>query len=130
MIPAYHGRSALAVCAALGVLTAVRAGDPAQPIEVRAHRAEVWCLAFSPDGRLIATCGKDKAVKLWDAATGKEVRTLAGHTGEVYTPAFLPDGRSLATCGQDGTIRVWDIDDGRELRKLTGHTGTVYTIAI
>jgi WD40 repeat protein len=68
------------------------------------------CVAFSPDGKLLATAGKsDYAVRLWNTATGALVATLVGHTNAVQALAFSRDGRRLATGGDDQTIRLWHI---------------------
>jgi WD40 repeat protein len=73
------------------------------------HKGTVWSIAFSPDGKLIAT-GSDnqKAVNVWDAATGKLVETLSDSR---YPVAFSPDGRTLATAkwGRPGTVLLWDV---------------------
>jgi len=60
-------------------------------------------------------------VKLWDVATGQEMRTLSGHTEEVYSVAFAPDGKTLASGSDDGTVKLWDVATGREVRTLSGH---------
>ena len=65
-------------------------------------------VAFSPDGRLLATASKDKTARLWDPATGECLRTLTGHDDFVRGVAFSPDGRLLATASNDKTARLWD----------------------
>jgi WD40 repeat protein len=75
---------------------------------LRGHTAFVSDLAFSPDGKRIATCGDEKAIKLWDAETGEEVFTLHGHVSGVRALRFSPDGLRLVSGGIDWTARVWD----------------------
>jgi WD40 repeat protein len=65
-------------------------------------------VAFSPDGRLLATASNDKTARVWDPAAGEHLRTLTGHTSVVRAVAFSPDGRLLATASEDCTARVWD----------------------
>ena len=72
------------------------------------HASEVYGVAFSPDGRLLATASGDKTARLWDPATGDCLRTLTGHTSTVWAVAFSPDGRLFATASNDATARVWD----------------------
>jgi WD40 repeat protein/serine/threonine protein kinase/DNA-binding SARP family transcriptional activator len=79
-------------------------------------------VAFSPDGRLIATTHNDGTVRLWDAVTGKELDVLRGHKGPVSQPAFSRDGRWLVTGGEDRTVRVWDVAARAQEMTLTGHT--------
>ncbi len=72
------------------------------------HSAEVASLAFTPDGRRLATASFDRTVKLWDTRTGQEVLTLRGHTAGVVSLAFSPDGNQLVSGGIDATARVWN----------------------
>jgi RNA polymerase sigma factor (sigma-70 family) len=96
--------------------TRLRAGRPLYRFE------------FSPDGQIVAAAG-ERAVFLWDAASGKELRRLEGHRGRVFPVAFAPDGQTVATGGIDHTVRVWDVASAKELRRLEGHRGPVGEVA-
>ena len=91
-------------------------------------------MAYSPDGRRLASASFDHKVKIWDPSTGQETLTLHGHTDTAIAVAFSPDGQRLASASEDGTIRIWDaspIEDppARELLTLTGHTDVVRAVA-
>jgi hypothetical protein len=76
-------------------------------------------VAFSADGKTLASGGLDGALRLWDAETGKELRRLQGHPSEVGSVVFTPDGQSLLSCGSDTTIRLWDTASGNERRRFS-----------
>ncbi len=89
------------------------------------HSGTVSAVAFSPEGRQLATASLDKTAKLWDAESGREVMTLSGHTDFVSSIVFSPDGRYVATASEDWTAKLWNAATGRELLTLSGHTGSL-----
>jgi WD40 repeat protein/serine/threonine protein kinase len=86
-------------------------------------------VAFSPDGKRVAACGRGGLIKLWDAATGREDLSLRGHTGEATTLAFSPAGPRLVSGGADQAVRVWDIGMAPGPRVLEPNVGPLYDVA-
>jgi WD40 repeat protein len=76
---------------------------------LKGHANGFTSMAFSPDGKTLASGSQDKTIKLWDVATRKERAALNGHTSFVYSVAFSPDGKTLASGSFDGTVRLWDL---------------------
>lgn len=93
------------------------------------HTARAYSVAFRPDGRLLASGSWDGTVKLWDVATGRELRTLAGHGWGVYKAFFSPDGRRLASSSRDGTVKLWDVRTGRNTRTIAADRVAVKSVA-
>jgi eukaryotic-like serine/threonine-protein kinase len=88
---------------------------------------QVYALAFSPDGRLLAAGGDDFVIHIWDAATGKPLTECRGHTSKLLSLAFRQDGSRLLTAGHDGTVRQWDARTGREIEpRYDRHTAEVF----
>lgn len=77
--------------------------------------AVVYCVAFSPDGKRLATGGADHAAKIWDLDSGRAILTLEGHNGHVQEVAFSPDGQQLTTYSQDSTF-TWNLQSGKVVR--------------
>jgi metallo-beta-lactamase class B len=112
------------------------------------YRHNSTAIAYSPNGKLLASGGRDNTVRLFDAESGKELRRLMGHARRSYNPpadprapldalvtatgeggvnsvAFSSDGKTLASGGWDDTVRLWDVESGKELHKLAGHKAMV-----
>lgn len=93
------------------------------------HTGLILCVAFSPDGRRMVTGSEDTTLRLWEVATGREVRPLEGHTQEVLSVAFSPDGKQIVSGSTDRTVRLWEVTSGRQLRLFEGHTERVSGVA-
>jgi WD40 repeat protein/tetratricopeptide (TPR) repeat protein len=101
----------------------IRRPGPLQPLQ------GALGVAFSPDGRLLASAGIGPTVVLWDASTGRKIRTLHGHKESIQGLAFSPNGKWLATGSADRTAKVWEVKSGKELVSVGGHLGAVNSVA-
>jgi RNA polymerase sigma factor (sigma-70 family) len=88
----------------------------------------VGSMAYSPDGKRLASPNGDNTANVWDALTGQELLSLKGHTGRVLSVAYSPDGKRLASAASDKIVKVWDAQTGKELRTLKGDSGEVYSL--
>jgi WD40 repeat protein/tRNA A-37 threonylcarbamoyl transferase component Bud32 len=93
------------------------------------HGAAATAIAVSPDGTRFASGSADRTIKIWDAGTGRELRTITGHDWGVNSLAFSPDGAWLASGSSDQTVRLWDVSNGQAVRTFTGHVGAVDSVA-
>src|SRR5262249_27874007 len=101
----------------------------AERFNLEGHKSVVTGVAFSPDGKTLASCGRDGLVKLWDPMAGKERATLAGHKAMVRHLAFRKDGKMLATASFDGTIRLWDPQSAREVGVLASPNAVYHSVS-
>jgi WD40 repeat protein len=84
------------------------------------NEGDFQCAAWSADGKILASGGRDAKVRLWEAATGKPLQTLEGHMGDVRSLAWSPDGKTLASSGADSKVLLWEASSGKQLRPLQG----------
>jgi WD40 repeat protein/serine/threonine protein kinase len=93
------------------------------------HASLIHALAWSPDGRRLATASADKTVKVWDVQQGNVVLTFEGHKSGVETVAWSPDGKRLASASADKTVKVWDADTGKEIATSHNADQAVHAVA-
>jgi WD40 repeat protein len=87
-------------------------------------------VAFAPDGKTLVSCGKaDRMLRLWNVATGEELRTFEGYAGGSTSLALSPDGNLLAAGAEDNAVRLWDVANGKELHVDAGHRNRIYQIS-
>ena len=118
-----------------GKLLAVGGGEPSRMGELKivdveqgtiqseikdAHSDTVFGIAFSPDGKKVASCGADRFMKVFDISSGELLKTFEGHTHHVLDVAWQADGRVLATAGADKVVKVWDMNNGSQIRTIEG----------
>ena len=90
------------------------------------HREHVSSVAFSPDGRYALSGGE--SLKLWDVASGREIRIFTGHSDYVTSVAFCSDGKYALSGSRDKTLKLWDIVSGKEIRTFSGHSNWVESV--
>src|SRR5438105_4054862 len=99
------------------------------PTELKGHTALVYHLAFSPDGKTLASAGADQLVKLWDVSAKKELKSLKGQEGAVTGAVFAKDGATVVSVGFDRLVRVWNVASGKEVKKLGPTPDDLYGLA-
>ncbi|MDF1739407.1 MAG: hypothetical protein P1U86_09630 [Verrucomicrobiales bacterium] len=106
----------------------VATGKVLREIGGEAHRDILFDAEFSPDGKLLATGGYDRIIRLWEVATGKYLRNFPSHNGAIYDLAFSPDGTTLASASGDSTGKIWDVASGERLDTLNQPQGEQFRI--
>ncbi len=92
------------------------------------HKLGVRGLAFSPDGKILASSSFDKRIILWNVSTGEQIRLFTENTSAVMSIRFSPDGQTLASGNMDNKINLWDVNTGKKIRTLTGHNGGILSV--
>src|SRR5947208_1573285 len=130
-LPNIRPRVAAAVLTALAVNGFAWAQQSAQVVgTLEGHSDPVYAIAWSPDGKTLVTGGFDNSVRLWDAATRKEIKRFDGHSGLVLAVAPAPDGKRLLSGSLDKTAKVWQVPGGGPRQELAGHPAVVHALAI
>ncbi len=93
------------------------------------HSDYVSAVAWSPDGKRIASASGDHTVQVWDAANGGHVLTYRGHSSDVTSLSWSPDGKNIVSGSVDGTVQVWDAATGNRVYTYTGHSDAVFDLA-
>ncbi len=106
-----------------------RVSDASLVREIKpSHSDTVFSLAFSPDGKALATAGADKFVKVFDASSGKLIKSLSGHTHYVLSVGWRADGRVLASSGADMVVKLWTYPAGEQTKTIEGFKKEVTTV--
>jgi WD40 repeat protein len=89
------------------------------PLEqtLEGHSGWVFSVVFSRDGSKVVSGSNDSTARVWDAASGRQLKKLEGHSGSVYSVALSPDGSKVVSGPDDQTVRVWDAASGQQLKK-------------
>ena len=93
------------------------------------HEQPVTAIAFSPDGKRLASASADQTIRLWETSSEEELGKLTGPEGPVLALAFSPDGKTLASGDGDALVRVWDLETARPVKQLAGHECPVFAVA-
>lgn len=114
-----------------GTVVLYDATTPARPgLKLAGHSDVVYALAWSADGKRVATASFDKTVKVWDLPATTPTFTVKDHTDAVLAVAFSPDGKTLVSGGRDHSVKLFDASTGKSLRTLTGHDQDVQALAV
>lgn len=95
---------------------------------MQGHTGQVKSVAFSPDGKLVASGSVDNTMRLWEVSDGELLRTMQGHPFPVLAITFSPNGTTLATGSSDSVVRIWRVTDGQLVTALSGHAGKITSV--
>jgi hypothetical protein len=107
--------------------------DPATGKKIREYGSEhgdvLYDAELSPDGKILATAGYDRFIRIWNVADGKAIRSIEGHNGAIFDLAFSPDGKILASASADETVKLWKMSNGQRLDTLNQPEGEQNAVA-
>jgi hypothetical protein len=136
-IPGLADRVVALAFSSSGTMLAAGGGSPTEDGEIRifeipsgkqlleiksGHSDTVFGVSFSPDDKMLATCGADKFVKVWEVPGGKFVKSFEGHTHHVLDVGWKADGKLLASGGADNVVKIWNFETGEQVRTIQAHT--------
>ena len=124
------GRFFAAALLALFSIGPARSQEPLAPQTLEGHSAALNGAVYTPDQRHILTVAADQSIRIWNAATGQEIRELSGHTGQVLCVASSPDSLTLISGAADNSIRMWDVPRSDPLRLFAGHEARIRDVAM
>ncbi len=118
------------LCFGLSISTFAQTKEPLLQTTIQSgHNGPVKSIRYSPNGKYIASGSRDKSVRLWEVATGREVKVLGAHRYTVRDLSFSPDGHYIATGGDDKRLLIWDIASGTLVKELEGHRSKITALA-
>lgn len=120
------------IVAILAVITRppiAAAQPPGKPSLLKGHTHSVSSAGFTPNGKIVVTGSFDNTLKLWEAVTGRELRTLTGHTGQVLSLDVSRDGAYLVSGSRDNTLKLWDMVRPEPIGELAGHKDEIQGVA-
>jgi WD40 repeat protein len=97
---------------------------------LKGHTDEVWCLAWTADGKILISGSDDSSIRKWNTTTWQQITVLTGHTDAVFRIAISPNGRILASASRDTTARLWTLENGQPIGSPLQHDNSVYRMSL
>src|SRR6266545_3482066 len=112
-----------------GAAWAQATAEPKIRIEGPFNSGIVYSVAFSPDGKTLASGSGDNTIRLWDVGTGRLIRSFEERNQWVPSVAFSPDGKMIASGSHEQVVKLWDVGTGNLIRSFMGHRNTIHSVA-
>jgi WD40 repeat protein len=117
----------LALALSAGTTLAAEENPKVEIVPQLGHSASIQGVAIAPDGKTALSISEDKTLKLWDVASGRELRSFTGQAGPA---AFSSDSTMALSASEANTLKLWDLASGRELKSFPGHADWVKSVAL